>query len=316
MAGVGDLLFQVSHFFLFCARLGLSPLIYLPTGQSRNVCGLSDLFELFGFYRARRIVESAPIVECIPFSAALSSLASGAVVSERYFRFDNPCYGHAELERLRAGGVGHPDLLDVFRRSALFERVMRRRSAEDRCRVVVHVRRGDVAQVQLNSVLSMLAEGVDPFKVAHVSGVYSESELKSSIDPEAYRRFKTVAKYKDVLVRELKHFGADCQVCLLSDGFTRLASALICSHSSMFCDGLRADQLEDQLNGELQPLVQMSHVSLIGETADALIDSIVYGLSADMIVTGSPGMFRLMIEFMQLDIQIVTVNSYVELMRS
>tara|TARA_B110000285_G_scaffold231454_2_gene300218 strand:- start:4114 stop:7098 length:2985 start_codon:yes stop_codon:yes gene_type:complete len=308
-AGVGDLLSQVSYFFLFCEGIGLQPKFYMPAGQNRNVCSNRELFELFGFYQAGYIVESAPGAEAVPFSLALTTVASGGVVEGSYYQFDNASYNHPELKRMTVAYKAPPRcLVEVFRCSDLYQRVRIRRSAAERYSAVVHVRRGDVAQVKLRTLLPLLSDQVDSNQIAHVSGVYSPRELERYVSADNIHRFKQVEDYKQVLLDELKSLKVQTSICLLSDGYTLLARILKHRDAALFRRDVSEQELKDALNAELLPLARMCESSSVGESSEGLIDTLLYGLSADLLVTGSPGLFRRLIELMQLDIKLVTVN--------
>jgi len=101
---------------------------------------------------------------------------------------------------------------------------------------------------------------------------------------------------------------SDYSVSLLSDGMTHLTEQLRTKNNHIFKNpDISHFQLENGLNRELEPLIELSHKYFIGENKGLLLDSIIEGLTSDIIITGSPGLFKQLSLIMKLENKFVMV---------
>jgi hypothetical protein len=126
--------------------------------------------------------------------------------------------------------------------------------------------------------------------------------LKESIPKGFYNRFSTVGEAID---KYQPFNNKNNKLCVLSDGYTRLAEYLLTYQSSLFTEEfVDKVKLESLLEEELKPLIAMSDVSLIGEGDDLLVESLIEGLSSSVIISSSPSMFQFFINAFDLKVQL------------
>ena len=311
VAGIGDMLKQVSTFYWFCEYLSLSPYFYVESKNGRNEIESRELFEIFGFNQAGIMVDKFDEEGAILFSEAFQLLSKKERLYSHCIVFDNACYENKVIKQFLAESRGetsiHPKLSSLVRESTLFKSITRKKIFKSK-KIVVHIRRGDVAQINLSILSEYLFDSELVDKVAHVKGIFNKESIKTAIPSGNYKRYKTIGAYLKKLHYVCEKIDTDYSVSLLSDGMTRLTKQLLAKNKHIFRNADMSHwQLENELNKEFYPLVELSKTCLIGEYNNLLLNTIVEGLSADIIISGSPGLFKQLSLIMKLDNEFVYV---------
>jgi hypothetical protein len=320
-AGLGDVLFQVNQFLWLCEEFEIEPFVDINHMRSlrRNKIANCDLPLLTGLDSAEQLSPDFSLFEeAITYSLkeVLDNI-NNKTLSEQNIKitFSGECYRLIEPSKLASyqkyySGepdcaewlIIHPTLKEYMKGSSIFQKVMEN-SKNNTSNVCIHLRRGDVAQSYLNLAAKFLSSTDDVNKIATMHGIFdSKKLLKESIPKGFYNRFSTVGEAID---KYQPFNNKNNKLCVLSDGYTRLAEYLLTYQSSLFTEEfVDKVKLESLLEEELKPLIAMSDVSLIGEGDDLLVESLIEGLSSSVIISSSPSMFQFFINAFDLKVQL------------
>lgn len=301
-AGIGDMLKQINIFFHLSEAWSFNPKVCLPATDHRNSLNSHAFFEEIGF---SEILDKAPKV---PLGKSGSLTKISADVSPAYC-FDAICYNNPELEEIVGGRdrAMHPKLRALALKSGLHATFAEHKNHKNH--IVVHVRRGDVAQINAADYPGVFDETAVAGRVLHSLGLFNRARLFDEMPFGYNRRFVDVPTYLDKLSQIKKRDGVERHV-LVSDGYIRTASPLVSNHPELFVDkNLSADALARLLQQELQPLTEGASKTIIGETNALFYETLFVSLSAKVIISQSAGFLEELAKLFELDIEFVCPES-------
>jgi hypothetical protein len=317
-AGTGDMISQCSRFFSFCSIIAREPYFSLPTHSSnRNGITYRALFEMLGFYDAGLIVSNLNLHEPVPLSTAATHTMLSKQLNSRVFEYDNASIGASSPLSVMLGQDQDISQLDAplrsmtstLKQSDLYRAICNKRDSNKASgqKIALHVRLGDVAQIQSDVISHLLSEPDSKPKLLHARGIFEQDTIQSKIPYSNLKRYKPISSYEKALEGVLST-DEDAHVTLLSDGMTRVAKYLIEEHNAIFKNPRISQwQLEQELSVCLKPLIERSDKCIIGEGGELLIDTLIEGLSSDVIISGSPALFQPLSNMMGLNTTFVYV---------
>lgn len=313
-AGIGDMMSQCSAFFILAGYMNVTPYFTLPDVCSRNEILITQIFEMLGFYKSGLIVRSSNECVSMPLSAAADCILRSQKIKHRNFQFDMNCYGSESLKELRARSTAQLDthiqiMTNILKQSDLYRAICNKRDSDNASgqKIALHVRLGDVAQIDMDFISHILRDPHPKGKILHARGIFDLNTIKSQLPSSNTNRFKSIKAYAAALDK-LSQTHLDSHITLLSDGMTRVARHILKEHRDMMKNPKISHwQLENELNAWLKPLVERSDKCLIGEGGGLLVDTLIEGLSSDIIISGSPGLFEPLSRIMGLNNMFVNV---------
>lgn len=297
-AGFGDMLKQINIFFHLSDAWSFTPQVVIPATDARNTLNSRTFFDEIGF---SEIIDAAPAVP-MGKSPSLSKMSSDLLPT---YQFDAVCYNNPELEQIVGGRdrETHPKLRALATRSKLYGEIAKRK--KDQTQIVLHVRRGDVAQINADDFPGVFDRAAVAGRILHSIGLFDKARLQTELPFSYRRRFVDTATYLDTLNQIKTREKIDDHI-LVSDGFTRPASFLIATHPELFLDkSLSADALATLLQQELQPLMEGASKTIIGETNPLFYETIFTSLAAKIIISQSAGFLEELSKLFELDIQFI-----------
>ncbi|MCD9146198.1 hypothetical protein [Pseudophaeobacter flagellatus] len=298
-SGFGDMLRQINVFFHLADIYSFNPTICFPRNNNRNSLGNATLFKEVGFADITAHGPGLPR-EQVGSLADISSRVEGA------YRFDARCYNSSDFARVlgERAQERHPKLRALALQSSLYAEIAKRQEG-NKNRIVVHVRRGDVAQVCLREFTDIFDENSVAGKVLHCRGLFDAASLREDLPYSNRRRFASVPSYLQALNLAKEQQGAGSHV-LISDGFSKIARVVGEQHADLLVDGsLSVGALEKAFENELRPLMLGASREIIGESSAAFLDVIYAALTARVIVSQSPGFLKELARLFELDIEFV-----------
>ena len=157
--------------------------------------------------------------------------------------------------------------------------------------VLIHVRRGDIAVANLNSLSDIELADHDPKDndkaiYALDGNLSTQTEILSS--PHRYR-YVEAEKYYLALQRFLdKKEPSDYFVVLVSDGYDRLIRRI--AQSSEIRLNCTTQELNKYFLSELSDLASRADICVIGENEDSLLETVTYTMMAKVIIHGPSSM--------------------------
>lgn len=296
------MLSQVNTFFHLADVFGFDPRVFIPENNRRNGLGNRDFFHQLGF---KSIMAPKPAI-ARKQATSLSMIASDT--SDTY-AFDLGSYNNPDIKRALGdrGKEGHPKLRQLARNGRLFEEISKHKTGAGG--IVVHVRRGDVAQIEANDFPDLFDMAVAADKILHRRGVFTYLTLQADVPWSARHRFVDTPTHLNVLNQVKQDVGISSHI-LVSDGFTKLAEQLVEGHRDLLIDKtMTAQALEQALGKELRPLLDGATKVILGETDHAFYETLHATLGADIIISASPGFLRQLARLFDLDIRFVDPKS-------
>jgi hypothetical protein len=307
-SGIGDMLGQISTFFWVCKLLNKRPFIYVDDTHGHNEENVADIFQFLG------LRETSVFLEGFSWDSpkALSKYVDEKMpLGTQHLYFDNESYGNSEinkiLHKINPRNIANIDLTTYLFKGQLYKEIVKTGRRKDK--IVVHLRRGDVSQVPLRLLSDILSVDTDLNDILHITGVFKPEELKANIAASNYVRFKTIDKYKTVIESlQTESSDVDFYTVLLSDGMSRLAKAILNKKLLKFkAKTMSQWRLERSLEKEIFSLAELCNECSIGENRGALFDTIIEGLTGNVIISSSPGFFHHLNELLDLKIKIIRV---------
>jgi hypothetical protein len=297
-AGFGDMLKQVNSFFHLADAFGFDPRVFIPENNQRNSLGNHDFFHQLGF---KSIMAPKPAI-ARKKATSLSMIDSD--ISDTY-AFDLGCYNNPDIKRALGDRdkESHPKLRRLARNGRLFEEISIHKTGAGG--IAVHVRRGDVSQIEANDFPDIFDMAVAADKILHRRGVFTPSTLQTDVPWSDRRRFVDTPTHLNVLNQVKQDVGTSSHI-LVSDGFTKLAERLVEDNRDLLIDKtMTAQALEQALGKELRPLLNGATKVILGETDHAFYETLRVTLGADVIISASPGFLRQLARLFDLDIRFV-----------
>ncbi len=313
-AGVGDFLSQVERFLWLGEYFNFESKFFISDqkpGRDRNGFSLTEIFKLLGFSDSAYLCDYFQKWKAMP----LSQIRHMNMKSKKpiFFRYDMASYGNNELSEciksVNNQNLPHPAIKRLLRNSYLNKKIEIKRKMRNKSKkIVIHVRRGDVAQVPITFLEPILKGGVDKSLILHCSGVFTKDMIKSEIPQGNYNRFKSIAAHLKQVNKVIKNAGDQYEISLLSDGMTKLSTRIRGRNSDLL---LKPDysqwQIQRCLEQELFPLIEISSSCIIGEGKDTFVPCIVEALSSDCVISASPGFLRRINRYLGYNIEYVDV---------
>lgn len=297
-AGFGDMLQQINIFFHLSDVFSFSPRVFLSRPQRRNSLNGYTFFDDIGY---TSLFDPKPEIS----RERADSLSQISTIVEPAYRFDARCYNNPKLEEVLAEKEDqiHPRLRELASQSKMYSEVSKRKIAQNH--IVLHVRRGDVAQVLADDFPGVFDPLTVAGKIIHCNGAFDEDGLKKALPLGNRRRFASTRSYLDALNMVKKREGVESHI-LVSDGFAKMSRVLVSKNPDFLVDrSVSADALEKELEEELRPLMCGARKCIIGENNASFYETVFAALSSKIIISQSAGFLRELSLLFDLDIEIV-----------
>ncbi|MEP4038253.1 hypothetical protein [Pseudophaeobacter sp.] len=298
-SGFGDMLKQINIFFHLSDVYSFNPKVFIRQNNKRNTLKSHIFFDEIGF---SSIIGPRPQT-CVEEAASLSEIS--AEITEAY-KFDASSYNNPGLEELVGGRDReiHPKLRALATQSNLCAEIVKRRDTTNR--IALHVRRGDVAQINGDDFPSVFDIPAVAGRILHCRGLFHKETLCDELSYGNRRRFADTSTHLDTLNRLKEREGVDSHV-LVSDGFTKISRQLVGMHPKLLLDStLSVEALEAALVNELRPLMVGASQTVIGESNSTFYDTIFTALACRVVISQSAGFLMELSKLFELDIEFVT----------
>lgn len=294
-AGFGDMIRQVDLFFKLSDFFEFEPKIHFSKTGKRNEICVIEFFKCIGF--SEIIYPEKTIAE-----VGLEKISSEL---ENSYQFNMNCYNKTFDKFIANDNSFHKRLKRMAQSSSLYNQL----NKIERDGIALHVRRGDVAQIPLNTFNKIFVNNGKENEVFHVRGVFTKQSIKQEISSGNYSRFASVDSYLKVLKNEMAKNNTH-KYFLLSDGYTKIVHSLINKNKNILLDqNIDPIFLESELSKELDILKKDAAKVLIGEGDNLLYETILLILSSKVFISNSPGLFLCLIKLFELNIPIVRVGN-------
>ena len=116
-------------------------------------------------------------------------------------------------------------------------------------KICVHIRRGDIAQIEASDSKSILKEKINGSKILHTQGLFLPYWIKKKVSSNFLRRYKPIRDYGECLKSIAKNSQESFEVVLICDGMIKLANNLKENYNYIFTDSeISVCKIENTLN--------------------------------------------------------------------
>jgi hypothetical protein len=324
-AGLGDMLYQINTFFWCCDTLDVEPSINydIASIKHRNLTSGITITEFVGIDSLLEHTNQKDTEITVPYSEFLTWAKdqlpvdrgqSNDPVFVKYaqgeFEYDHDfLFSKTNVLKTRFYGLtAHPKLQKAIINSPLAKKVRSstRTNRKGKKRLLVHVRRGDVAIAKADLLKELLKNKNTDDLFVHYSGFHKKEAINSS-----NRQRHTSTKKTLKALKALNNLDIDIStyhITFASDGFTRLSDHLHNKYKNAFEEGVKKEDILHALDHDFNDLTKMADQCIIGEGDKLLFQTLTAAISADIIVSHVPHLFKLLGDVLNENLVIINEN--------